>query len=325
MDYTRLGSSGLKVSRIGYGNSQTHGGQVDDGTAHACVRAALDLGITVFDTADAYARTRAEEVLGAALSGVRREDLVLSTKVYFPTGPGANDRGLSRKHVMEGAEGSLRRLRTEYIDVYQAHRFDHETPLEETLTAFADLVRSGKVLYVGVSEWRAEEVAAAAPLARELRIPLVSNQVQYSLLWRVPEAGVVPVCAEQGMGVIAFSPLYQGVLTGKYRPGAQAPPDSRFGLSGGRPDADVVERVAEAGALAREAGLTTAQLALAWLLGRDLVATALVGASRPEQLAASAGAVDVELPQDLVERVDKVLAPVVVRDPEPIRSPARRP
>ena len=227
MDFRFLGNSGLKVSAISYGNWVTHGSQVEDESAHACVQAALDLGITTFDTADVYAGTRAEEILGRALASSRRESLEIFTKVYFPTGSGPNDRGLSRKHITESIHASLRRLGTDYVDLYQAHRFDHETPLEETMETFADLVHSGKVLYVGVSEWSAEQIRRGVELARELRIQLVSNQPQYSMLWRVIEGQVVPTCEELGVSQIVWSPLAQGVLTGKYLPGAPVPDGSR--------------------------------------------------------------------------------------------------
>lgn len=202
MEFRHLGRSGLIVSEISYGNWITHGSQVEEEAATACVRAALDAGITTFDTADVYAGTRAESVLGRALKGERRGGLEICTKVYWPTGEGRNDRGLSRKHIRESIDGSLRRLGTDYVDLYQAHRFDRSTPLEETMEAFADVVRSGKALYIGVSEWRAEEIRAGYKLARELRVPLVSNQPQYSLLWRVIEAEVVPACEELGLGQI---------------------------------------------------------------------------------------------------------------------------
>src|SRR5690348_3058849 len=225
MDTRNLGSSGLKISEIAYGNWLTHGSQVEEDAALACVRQALEDGITTFDTADVYANTKAESVLGKALKGERREGLEIFTKVYWPTGPGKhNDHGLSRKHIHESINGSLRRLRTDYVDLYQAHRYDHETPLEETMEAFADVVRQGKALYIGVSEWRAEEIRAAHELARELRIPLISNQPQYSMLWRVIESEVIPTCEELGMGQVVWSPIAQGVLTGKYLPG-QAPPE----------------------------------------------------------------------------------------------------
>ncbi|MFP5370267.1 MAG: aldo/keto reductase, partial [Actinomycetes bacterium] len=227
MEFRRLGRSGLTISEIAYGNWLTHGSQVEEDAAHACVRAALDAGITTFDTADVYAATKAESVLGRALAGQRREGLEIFTKVYWPTGPGRNDRGLSRKHIIESCDASLRRLQTDYVDLYQAHRYDTTVPLEETMTAFADLVRSGKALYIGVSEWNAEEIAAGAALARELGVQLISNQPQYSMLWRVIEEEVVPASEEHGVSQIVWSPLAQGVLTGKYLPGEQPPAGSR--------------------------------------------------------------------------------------------------
>ena len=218
MEYRHLGKSGLEISEIAYGNWITHGDQVEEQAAADCVRAALDEGITTFDTADAYAGGRAEEVLGRALQGVRRESLEIFTKVYWPTGKGRNDRGLSRKHVIESAHASLRRLGTDYLDLYQAHRYDYETPIEETMRAFDDLVRAGKVLYIGVSEWRAEEIAAGLRVAAELGLDrIVSNQPQYNMLWRVIEPEIVPLCEKEGVGQIVFSPIAQGVLTGKYR------------------------------------------------------------------------------------------------------------
>lgn len=227
MEFRRLGRSGLTISEIAYGNWLTHGSQVAEDAAVACIRAALDAGITTFDTADVYAETRAEAVLGRALRGERREGLEVFTKVYFPTGPGHNDRGLGRKHIMESIDNSLRRLQTDYVDLYQAHRYDHSTPLEETMEAFADVVRSGKALYIGVSEWTADQLRAAHGLARELRVPLISNQPQYSALWRVIESDVVPASEELGIGQIVWSPIAQGALTGKYKPGAPLPAGSR--------------------------------------------------------------------------------------------------
>src|SRR5918996_5113063 len=251
MDIRNLGSSGLKISEIAYGNWLTHGSQVEEDAALACVRQALDEGITTFDTADVYANTAAETVLGDALAGERREGLEIFTKVYWPTGPGAhNDHGLSRKHVMESINGSLRRLQTDYVDLYQAHRFDYSTPLEETMEAFADVVHSGKALYIGVSEWRAEEIRAGHALARELKIPLVSNQPQYNMLWRVIESEVVPACEELGLGQLVFSPIAQGALTGKYLPGQPPPAGSRATDEKGGADMigrwledDVLERI----------------------------------------------------------------------------------
>src|SRR5580765_72924 len=228
MDYRYLGNSGLKISEITYGNWLTHGSQVENDVATQCVQAALDAGISTFDTADVYANTKAETVLGRALKGERREGLEIFTKVYWPTGPGGhNDHGLSRKHIMESINGSLERLQTDYVDLYQAHRYDFETPLEETMQAFADVVRQGKALYIGVSEWTADQIRAGAALATELNIQLISSQPQYSMLWRVIEPEVVPTCEELGLSQIVWSPIAQGALTGKYKPGEQPPEGSR--------------------------------------------------------------------------------------------------
>src|ERR1700754_4717611 len=227
MEHRHLGRSGLVISEIAYGNWITHGSQIEEEQATACVRTALDVGITTFDTADVYAGGRAEEVLGRALKGERRAGLEIFTKVYWPTGPGRNDRGLSRKHIMESIDASLGRLQTDYVDLYQAHRFDYTTPLEETMQAFADVVRQGKALYIGVSEWTASEIRAGWELAQDLKISLVSNQPQYSALWRVIEAEVVPASLEMGIRPVVFSPLAQGVLTGKYEAGQQPPAGSR--------------------------------------------------------------------------------------------------
>lgn len=323
MEFRTLGRSGLRVSAISYGNWITHGSQVGDDAAAACVHAALDAGITTFDTADVYAGTIAESVLGRALAGQRREGLEIFTKVYWPTGPGQNDRGLSRKHIMESIDGSLRRLGTDYVDMYQAHRYDNDTPLEETMTAFADLVRRGKVLYIGVSEWSAQQIGDAAALARELRVPFVSNQPQYSLLWRVIEERVVPASIDAGVSQIVWSPMAQGILTGKYLPGQPVPEGSRATDDKGGADYvkgflrdEVLEAVQQVVPLAHEAGLSMAQLAVAWVLRNQNVASAIVGASRPEQLRDTVEAVDVTLDDDLVARVDEILEPVVVRDPD---------
>jgi len=323
MRYRHLGRSGLKVTEITYGNWLTHGSQVEAETAHRCVRAALDHGITSFDTADTYANTKAEEVLGEALAGERRESLEIFTKVYFPTGPkGPNDTGLSRKHIMESINGSLRRLRTDYVDLYQAHRYDYATPLEETMQAFADVVRSGKALYIGVSEWTAEQLRAGAELAKELNIQLISSQPQYSMLWRVIEEEVVPTSRELGISQIVWSPIAQGVLTGKYLPGQPPPEGSRAtDQSGGASMIrswmrdDVLERVQRLRPLADELGLTMAQLAVAWVLQNDNVAAALVGASRPEQIEDNVKASGVTLEPEVLARIDEVLGDVVERDP----------
>ncbi|GAA3222940.1 aldo/keto reductase family protein [Dactylosporangium siamense] len=332
MEFRHLGRSGMLVSEISYGNWITHGSQVEADQATACVHAALDLGITTFDTADVYAGTRAEVVLGEALKGQRREGLEIFTKVYWPTGPGRNDRGLSRKHIAESINGSLRRLQTDYVDLYQAHRYDSETPLEETMQAFADVVHSGKAHYIGVSEWRAEQIRAAASLAKELRIQLVSNQPQYSALYRVIEAEVVPASEELGIGQIVWSPLAQGVLTGKYLPGQPPPAGSRAtdeksgaGFISGLLRDEVLTAVQQLKPLAEQAGLTMAQLGVAWVLQNPNVSSAIVGATRPEQLQDNVKAAGVKLDAELLKRIDEILDPVVERDPARTQSPAKRP
>ncbi|MBB3676273.1 aldo/keto reductase family protein [Modestobacter versicolor] len=333
MEFRHLGRSGLKISEITYGNWITHGGQVEADAATACVRAALDAGITTFDTADAYAGGRAEQVLGKALAGESRSSIEIFSKVYFPTGSGPNDRGLSRKHIVESIEGSLRRLGTDHLDLYQAHRYDHETPLEETMQAFADVVRSGKALYIGVSEWRAEELRAAKALADELKVPLVSNQPQYSALYRVPEAEVIPTSRELGISQVVFSPIAQGILTGKYLPGQPPPEGSRATdeKAGGAQFIsrwmrdDVLERVQQLKPIADDLGLSMAALAVAWVLQEENVAAAIIGASRPEQVTDNVKASGVRLDDDVRARIDEVLAPVAQTDPALTRSPQPRP
>jgi aryl-alcohol dehydrogenase-like predicted oxidoreductase len=332
MKHRRLGRSGLKISEIAYGNWITHGSQVQEDAARACVAAALDEGITTFDTADVYAGTRAEEVLGRALAGVGRESVEICTKVYWPTGTGPNDSGLSRKHIMEAVHGSLRRLQTDHIDLYQAHRYDHETPLEETLRAFEDLVRQGKVLYMGVSEWRAEEISDALRIADQMGFDrIVSNQPQYNMLWRVIESEVIPLCEKEGIGQVVWSPIAQGVLTGKYRPGSAPPAGSRATDPSGSGfishflDDNVLTRVQELAPIAAAAGLSLAQLAVAWTLQNPNVAAAIVGATRPEQVRENAKASGIQLSESALRRIDEVLDPVIVRDPAKTASPPRRP
>ena len=333
MKYCYLGNSGLKITELTYGNWLTHGSQVEADTATACVQAALEHGITSFDTADVYANTAAEVVLGEALKGERRESLEIFTKVYWPVGPkGANDVGLSRKHIMEGINGSLKRLQMDYVDLYQAHRYDVETPLEETMTAFADVVRQGKALYIGVSEWPADKIREAARYAKELKIPFVSNQPQYSMLWRVIEDQVVPASQEVGVSQIVWSPIAQGVLTGKYQPGQPAPEGSRAtDTKGGQSMIsrwmrdDVLTKVQDLRPIADELDLTMAQLAVAWVLQNDNVAAAIIGASRPEQIAENVKASGVEIPADLMERIDQVLNGIVERDPAKTTVPEGRP
>ena len=323
MEFRHLGTSGLKVSEIAYGNWLTHGSQVEEDAARACVHQALEEGITTFDTADVYANTAAESVLGRALQGTGRESLEIFTKVYWPTGPGGpNDSGLSRKHIMESIDGSLARLQTDYVDLYQAHRYDIKTPLEETMEAFADVVRSGKALYIGVSEWTAEQIRQAHTLARELHIGLVSNQPQYNMLWRVIEGEVVPTCEELGIGQVVWSPIAQGVLTGKYLPGEPPPSGSRAtdqkggaGIVRRLLREDVLSRVQQLKPIADDAGLSLAQLAVAWVLRNPNVSAAIIGATRPEQVSENVKAAGVRLDPDQLSQIDKVLDDVVERDP----------
>ncbi|WP_413602476.1 aldo/keto reductase family protein [Curtobacterium sp. Curtsp57] len=333
MEFRYLGNSGLKVSEITYGNWLTHGSQVENDVATQCVRAALDAGITTFDTADTYANTKAESVLGDALKGERRQSLEIATKVYWPTGPkGHNDVGLSRKHILESINGSLTRLQTDYVDLYQAHRYDYETPLEETMQAFADVVRQGKALYIGVSEWTADQIRDGAALAKELGFQLISNQPQYSMLWRVIEGEVVPTSKQLGLSQIVFSPIAQGVLTGKYKAGQPLPEGSRATDEKGGADMikrymrdDVLEAVQRLQPVADQAGLTLAQLAIAWTLQNDNVASAIVGASRPQQVTDNVKAVGVKLDADALKAIDDALGDIPERDSSKSVSPASRP
>ena len=333
MQFRYLGNSGLKISEITYGNWLTHGSQVENEIATQCVRAALDAGITTFDTADAYANTKAEVVLGDALKGERRESLEIFTKVYWPTGPGGpNDSGLSRKHIMESINGSLSRLGTDYVDLYQAHRFDFETPLEETMQAFADVVRQGKALYIGVSEWTADQIRQGQELARGLGFSLISNQPQYSMLWRVIESEVVPTSRELGLSQVVFSPIAQGILTGKYVPGQPLPEGSRATDEKGGADMisrfmndDLLGRVQELKPVASDLGLSMAQLAVAWVLQNDNVATAIIGASKPSQVEDNAGASGVTLEADVLSRIDEVLGDIPETSASKTQSPESRP
>jgi aryl-alcohol dehydrogenase-like predicted oxidoreductase len=318
----------MLVSEISYGNWVTHGSQVEEDAAVACVKAALEVGITTFDTADAYATGRAEEVLGRALKGERREGLEVFTKVFWPVGPGQNDRGLSRKHIQESINNSLRRLQIDYVDLDQAHRFDYATPME----AFADIVHAGKAHYIGVSEWRASEIRAGAALARELKIQLVSNQPQYSMLWRVIESEVIPTCEELGIGQIVWSPIAQGVLTGKYQPGQPPPAGSRATdeKSGAAfiqrfMSDEVLNTVQRLKPLAEQAGLSMAQLAIAWVLQNPNVSSAIIGATRPEQVHENVKAAGKRLDPSLLKAIDEILDPIMERDPAKTESPARRP
>ena len=332
MEFRYLGNSGLKISEITYGNWLTHGSQVENDVATQCVRAALDAGISTFDTADVYANTMAEDVLGNALKGERRQSLEIFTKVFGPTGPkGHNDVGLSRKHILESIDGSLTRLKTDYVDLYQAHRYDFETPLEETMQAFADVVRQGKALYIGVSEWTAEQLRAGHALAKELGIHLISNQPQYSMLWRVIESEVVPASEELGISSIVWSPVAQGVLTGKYKPGQAPPEGTRATDAKGGADMikrwmsdDVLTGVQKLQPIADELGLTMAQLAIAWVLQNRNVASAIIGASRPDQVAANVKASGVKLDADVLTKIDDAVGGLAETDPRKTESPEHR-
>ena len=332
MEYRRLGSSGMYVSEITYGNWLTHGSQVESDAAIKCVRAALDLGITTLDTADMYAGTKAETVLGKALKGVRRESYELLTKAYWPTGTGKNDRGLSRKHIMESCNASLKRLKTDYVDLYQAHRFDVETPLEETLGAFDDLIRSGKLLYVGFSEWNAAQIAAALKIQDQKGYyRFVSSQPQYSMLWRVIESEVVPLCEKEGIGQIVWSPIAQGVLSGKYLPGQKAPAGSRATDKKGGAEMiskfmtnQVLTAVQKLTPIAKKVDLTPAQLAIAWVLSNSNVSSAIIGATKPAQIKENVKAAGVKLDKQILSEIDAVLAGVVEKDPAKTVSPNPR-
>lgn len=332
MEHRKLGNSGMYVSEISFGNWLTHGSQVEQEAAIKCVRTALDSGITTLDTADVYAGTKAETVLGKALKGVRRESYELFTKVYFPTGTGKNDRGSSRKHIMESVHASLKRLNTDHIDLYQFHRFDFETPLEESLSAFDDLIRQGKVMYIGFSEWRSEQIGSALKIQKELGYNrFISSQPQYSALWRVIEKEVDPICRENGIGHIVWSPMAQGVLTGKYLPGKKAPSGSRAtdkkggaGMISRWMRDDVLSAVQNLKPIAARENLTMGQLAIAWVLQNPNVSSAIVGASKPSQIKESVKASGIKLNSETMKSIDKALKSVIERDPEKTTSPNPR-
>lgn len=333
MEYRRLGSTGMYVSEISYGNWITHGSQVETDAAIKCVREALNQGITTFDTADVYAKTKAEVVLAKALKGVRRESYELFTKVYWPTGSGKNDVGLSRKHIIESCNASLKRLKTDHLDLYQLHRFDFETPLVESLGALDDLVRQGKVIYVGFSEWTAEQIARGLKIQDERGYNrFVSSQPQYSALWRVIEAEVVPLSRQEGIGQIVWSPMAQGVLTGKYLPGKKPPTGSRATdkksgaamISRWMRD-EVLTAVQKLKPIAESVDLTMSQLALAWVLQNENVSSAIMGATKPSQIRDNVKAAGVKLPQDVMAKIDQALGQLAERDPKKNVSPNPRP
>lgn len=322
----------MYVSEITYGNWITHGSQVEQDAAIKCVRAALDQGISTFDTADVYAGTRAESVLGKALKGVKRESYELLTKVYWPTGTGKNDRGLSRKHIIESVNASLKRLKTDHIDLYQMHRFDFETPLEESLSAFDDLIRQGKVFYIGFSEWTADQIQSALKI-QDARgyTRFVSSQPQYSMLWRVIESQVVPTCEANGIGQIVWSPIAQGALTGKYLPGKKPPAGSRATDKKGGANMisrwirdEVLTAVQNLKPIAEANGLTMAQLAVAWVLQNPNVSSAIIGATKPVQIKENVRAAGIKLDADTMKAIDKALGGLPETDPTKTVSPNPR-
>ena len=316
MNYRRLGKAGVKVSEIGFGNWLTHGeGGVTDETARACVRRAVDLGINFFDTADKYRRGLAEEVYGRELKAFRRQDFVLGTKVFLRMSDNVNDRGLSRKHVFEGLHNSLRRLQTDYVDLYQCHEFDPDVELHEVVRTMDDLTRQGKILYWGLSKWPAEQIESVCRVAREINAyPPVSNQAEYNLLTRDVEMnGVQSACLREGIGMLVFSPLKQGILSGKYS-GGTVPTDSRGAkeklikkvLEEGGPE--LLDRVDRLRPIAERAGCTVPQLAIAWLLRRDGVSSVIIGASKPEQVETNAAVIDVKLTENDVTDIEEVFS-----------------
>jgi aryl-alcohol dehydrogenase-like predicted oxidoreductase len=315
MNLRKLGSSDLEVSEVSLGSWLTYSGGVEREQAQACVNAAFDAGINFVDTANVYGRGAAETLLGEVLAGRERSSYVLATKVYFPISD--TDRGLSAAQIHKQIDASLARLRTDYVDLYQCHRYDHETPLEETMAALGEVVRAGKARYIGFSEWPAEKIAESLALPGVER--WVSSQPQYSMLWRGPEAEVIPLCEREGISQIVWSPLAQGVLTGKYQPGQAPPPDSRAASESMSAFIDrlmapaVLEAVQRLAPIAEQAGLTMVQLALAWVLRQDNVASAIVGASRPEQVHANASASGIALSDDTLAAIDEALGDVVVR------------
>ena len=318
MQYRRLGRAGVRVSTIALGSWLTYGGAVAEEAAVQCIHKAYDLGINFFDTANVYSAGRAEVIVGRALKDFRRDSFVLATKVFFPMGEGPNDRGLSRKHIMEQCHASLRRLGTDYIDLYQCHRYDPEVPLEEVLRALDDLVTQGKVLYAGVSEWSATQIADAVYTARALNLDrIVSNQPIYNMLQRYIESEILPLCEREGIGQIVFSPLSQGILTGKYKPGQQPAQGTRAADSGSNMfmqdllNDSVLTAVQHLQTLAQENGYSLAQMALAWVLRQPMVSAAIIGATRPQQVEENARASDITLTEDVLRRIDEILDGVV--------------
>ncbi|MUT68556.1 aldo/keto reductase family protein [Paenibacillus sp. NEAU-GSW1] len=316
MNYRRLGKSGLKVSEIGLGSWLTYGSATAEETAQACIRKAYELGINFFDTSNSYGG--AEQVMGSALKAYPRSSYVIATKLFFPQGDGPNERGLSRKHIMEQCDASLKRLGTDYIDLYQCHRFDNDTPVEETLRALDDLTAQGKILYAGVSEWSAAQIADAASIGGRLNLrPLISNQPIYNMFERyIERENVVKQCETEGLGLVVFSPLAQGVLTGKYKPGQAIPQESRAandktnGVINSYLREDVLACTVKLEELAAELGTTLSQFALAWVLRQPNVASAIIGSSRPSQIEENIKAIEVELTDEVLARTEEILSEV---------------
>jgi len=315
MKYRQLGRWGVKLSTVGLGSWLTYGNAVDKQSARECIRRAFELGVNFFDTANVYARGRTEEIVGKALAEFPRDAFVLATKVYFPMGHGPNDRGLSRKHVFEQLHHSLRRLRVDYIDLYQCHRFDETTPLEETCAVMNDLIQQGKVLYWGVSEWTADQISEAVEICLEggWAVP-VSNQPEYSALWRKIEKEVLPTCEQLGLGNVVWSPLAQGILTGKYLSAEKVPSGSR--ASGDQREfmaeyltKPILDAVQALKPVADQAGCTLAQLALAWCLRQPQVTSVIVGATKPKHVDDNVTASDLELGDDVFAEVDRIIGP----------------
>jgi aryl-alcohol dehydrogenase-like predicted oxidoreductase len=314
MRYRQLGDSDLKVSEVSLGSWLTYGGGVGDDAARACVAAAFEVGINFIDTANVYARGGAEEFLGDVLQSRPRDSYVLATKLYFPMDDTGENQGLSRSQIEKQIDDSLRRLRTEYVDLYQCHRYDRHTPLEETMAALSDVVSSGKARYIGFSEWSAEQIQAALDLSREKGYAkFVSSQPQYSTLHRGPEREIFPLCKANGISQIVWSPLAQGALTGKYKPGAPPPEGSRAtsrqmgAMMSNWLEPEVLETVQRLVPVADRLGITMAQLALAWVLRLDEVASAIVGASRPEQVRDNASGSGIELDAETLAEIDLIL------------------
>lgn len=316
MKYRKLGRSGLKVSEIGLGSWLTYGSATSEEAARACMHKAYELGVNFFDTSNSYAG--AEEVMGSTLKAYSRSSYVLATKLFFPQGSGPNERGLSRKHIVEQCEASLKRLNTDYIDLYQCHRFDSETPVEETLRALDDLQAQGKILYAGVSEWTAAQIAEASGISKSLNLrPLISNQPIYNMFERyIEREGVIEQCEQEGLGLIVFSPLAQGVLTGKYKPGQQIPEGTRAandqtnGVINSYLREDVLQCTVQLSDMANELGATLSQFALAWILRQQAVSSAIIGSSRPVQIEENLKAIELKLTPDIISETEKILSSI---------------